>query len=207
MSEFKDLSDRYRQQMLELYKKHPQMSPPEPPPTLDLPEELPLDERFPPPEDLPFLHPQEPPLDIEPDPIPTQPTTNLDSVGYLKVVATSADRTVPVPQASVIISRVVGGGEEILYSLITDDNGETPTVALPTVSAKMSQTPNYSKDGYTLFAIYNVSTYLNGYFEVKNVGVPIFSGVTSIQRVNLIPLPIHTQGRKTITFDEHEPYL
>lgn len=250
MNDFKDVSDKYIRQMMDLYKRHPQAMPsdghtgdevtpiedetlkvPKSEPTVEeVPEDVsqvqdtqslppiettlpldggsPLEERFPPPERLPFLTPSEnvPPLEKVSAKVESQPL-DLDSVGYLQVVVSSADQAIPTFGASVIVSKTVGEGEEILYSFMTDENGETPVFELPTVDAKMSQSPDLSNDGHRPYAVYNVSTYAIDYFQVKNLNVPIFSGITSIQRVNMIPLPVHTQERKVITYSEYEPNL
>lgn len=253
MNDFKDMSDRYKQQMMDLYKRHPQVMPKNsvldnnpmprentpiettPPVTHDIPiekttsqdnevstpvesspplkdaqpsNEVPIEERFPPPEDLPFLNSKEdtpPPKELLPNVELQQP--DLNSVGYLKVVTTSAEQTIPVPEVSVIISREVDGNTEILYSLMTNEVGETPVIELPTVSAEMSQNPSSSANGYKPYAIYNISTYMANYFQVKNLNVPIFAGITSIQKVNMIPLPTHNHERKVITYSQTEPNL
>lgn len=251
MNDFKNISDKYKQQMLDLYKKNPQIVPTanslnqnplnitDNPQTVkdtdnmninsqdikdvplttttdtDIPntDDIPLDEKFPPPEPMPFLNQQQDQIqDIPPTKTEIAPNTelqqpNLNSVGYLKIVTTSADQTIPIPEVSVIISKTNNGNEEILYSLMTNQSGETPVIELPTPSAMMSQTPQSSNNGVKPYAMYNISTYLDGYFQVKNLNVPIFAGITSIQRVNMIPLPLHTSERKVITFSETEPNL
>jgi hypothetical protein len=127
--------------------------------------------------------------------------------GYLKVIATSAEGTIPLDNVSVIVSQVIGNQQDIFYTLLTNASGETTIVELPTPAKSLSEKP---MDGSTKpYAEYNISTYLHGYFQVTNTKVPIFSGVTSIQRVNMIPLPSYTDERKVInlTLQDNEPNL
>lgn len=242
MNDFKNISDKYKQQMMDLYKRNPQVMPtlsnfsdnpiekkdvPKEPITEDtkpiessvdtspqdestpMNDDIPLEEKYPPPvippfiyeDDTPTLPPKEDISNVEVQ----QP--NLNSIGYLKVITTSANETLPISEASVIISKTENGKENLLYSLFTNANGETPIIALPTPSAEMSQSPENIGNGIKPYANYNISTYLDGYYQVKNLNVPIFAGITSIQRVNMIPLPVHTHERKVITFSETEPNL
>lgn len=218
MNDFKDVSDRYRQQMLDLYKRYPKPSPqddnvpivPDTPTTLQEPTPIDcsnedsntsIEDRYPEPILPPFIYQGQP--DDSPN---TLPQDSPPQYGYLKVVATSAEGTIPLADVSVIVSQNVAQRHEILYTLLTDASGETPVVELPTPPKVLSESPN---DTVKPYAQYDVSTYLHGYFQVTNSRVPIFSGVTSIQRVNMVPLPSYTDERKTInlTIEESEPDL
>ena len=50
------------------------------------------------------------------------------------------------------------------------------------------------------FATYNVDVQLDGYFPATAQQVPIFDGITSVQPINLIPLP------KNGTTDRYDLY-
>ena len=89
---------------------------------------------------------------------------------------------------------------------VTNDNGETEIVKLPAPPKKLSESPNADKN-LKPYAQYKISAYLNGYYQIVNSTVPIFSGVTSIQRINMIPLPSYTTERKVINIAESEPNL
>lgn len=256
MNDFKNMSERYRQQMLDLYNRYPKDIPSpnkntnnnsnidvpkdinntnntintilptqdiknvtdtnnmntnqnmqpttENPPTEDT---TPIEERYPQPVIPPFIyqsnHPEDTATTNETTPVENQP----DGIGYLKVIVTSANKTIPLPNVSVIVSKEVDGGDEILYSLLTNDSGETSIVELSAPPRSLSESPSTS--GVKPYSEYKISTYLNGYFQVINLRVPIFSGITSIQNINLIPLPSHTIERlvNTITIPESEPNL
>lgn len=248
MNDFKNMSERYRQQMLDLYNRYPKDIPlpnkntnnnsnidvPKDinntintiPPTQDIKnvtdtnnmntnqnmqppteDSTPIEERYPQPVIPPFIyqynHPEDTATTNETAPVETQP----DGIGYLKVIVTSANKTIPLSNVSVIVSKEVDGGDEILYSLLTNDSGETSIVELSAPPRSLSESPSTS--GVKPYSEYKISTYLNGYFQVINLRVPIFSGITSIQNINLVPLPSYTIERlvNTITIPESEPNL
>jgi hypothetical protein len=239
MDDFKNVSDRYRQQMLDLYNRTPKEDynvnpvsdmpsnipnapvepiPPtpttiqQPTPMDDCPNDnednIPIEEKYPPPTLPPFIYQDtNPPTQTEVLPTPTIEDNSPPEFGYLRVVTTSAEGTIPLWDVSVIVSKTVGDHEEILYTLLTNESGETDTIELEAPNASLSRQP--SNGMVKPYAEYNVSAYLHGYFQVVNSKVPIFAGITSIQRVNMIPLPSYTDERKivTITIPESEPNL
>ena len=54
------------------------------------------------------------------------------------------------------------------------------------------------------FYVYNIDTDKAGYGSVRNIGVPVFPGVTSVQLVELTPSPEGAVGRygDKITYNE-----
>jgi hypothetical protein len=85
------------------------------------------------------------------------------------------------------IARITGGEEsnrDIARSLITDNDGITPKVKLPTPKRSYSLTP---EDEESPFALYDVEVTAEGYFTKRIIGVAIFSGINAILPVNMIP--------------------
>lgn len=109
---------------------------------------------------------------------------NYDDFGTLKIRATSASGAIPISGA---IARITGGEEsnrDIAKSLITDSDGITPKVKLPTPKRSYSLTP---EDEESPFALYDVEVTAEGYFTKRIIGVAIFSGINAILPVNMIP--------------------
>lgn len=107
--------------------------------------------------------------------------------GYLRIKTSTAGNAFPVSGAIVYIKSYTEGNEDggdVLYSLRTDEDGLTETVALPAPSREYTLSPGSDK----VFSEYNIEIKKDGYYPVENIGVPIFDGVTSIQPVELIPL-------------------
>ncbi len=112
----------------------------------------------------------------------------LDNFGSLSVRTYTAGGALPVANATV---RIRGADEDnrfISYSLITDEDGMTVAVELPTYNKELSLTPEPEAPPY---ATYNIEVFAEGYTPKRIMGVPIFSGVYSLQPVSLLP---HSSG-------------
>ena len=108
---------------------------------------------------------------------------NNESAGYLKVQVTSAGGAFPVEGAQVNVSDSDGGA---VASLRTDRSGLTPTISLTAPPRSLSQRPE--NGGEIPYSTYTVQVVRDGYFSAEDYFVPVFDTVTSIQKVNLIPL-------------------
>lgn len=113
---------------------------------------------------------------------------NQESIGFLEVTAKTASGALPVEGAKVSIYEYLpsedGANGKLLYSIITDEDGRTPRLALGTKNKELSMTPGNKNP----FSVYNISVEREGFYNNRYVNVPIFQGVTSIQPVELIPL-------------------
>ena len=110
---------------------------------------------------------------------------NFDDFGTLRVRATSASGAIPISGA---IVRIMGGEEgnrSITKSLITDRDGITVKVDLPTPKRIYSLTPEETESP---FALYDVEVTADGYYHKKIVGIAIFPGINAILPVNMIPV-------------------
>ena len=100
--------------------------------------------------------------------------------GYLKVVVSTADGALPVKEARVVI-RGEDGRELVLF---TDESGETERVSLGAPARAVSQ----AAGGTNPFAVYRVTVDKEGFYPHLTGVVPIFSGVSARQNINLIGL-------------------
>lgn len=112
--------------------------------------------------------------------------------GYLRVRVSSAGGAFPEAGASVMIFTDDENASKVVKSLITDLSGQTEIVALETPAKALSEEPGNTKP----YATYNVRVTKTGFYPVESVGVPVFDGITSLQRINLIPRS---------EFDEYSP--
>lgn len=110
---------------------------------------------------------------------------NEQEYGNLIVKVTTARGVLPLEGATVLISDDENKNQ-ILYSLRTGNDGLTPKVRLPAPPRSLSEAP--STDGEKVYASYNILTSMPGYYSVENVRAPIFSGITSFQTVDLVPV-------------------
>ena len=109
----------------------------------------------------------------------------VDSVGYLTVRVSTASGAIPLEGVAVNVRGADVESSAVIYSLTTDSDGLTPTVALAAPPRENSQAP--SEDVPT-YAVYNLDVFLDGYSPAFFHNVPIFSGINSVQPVILLPL-------------------
>lgn len=106
------------------------------------------------------------------------------AIGYLtfEVFNDSPVRgRVPVPNAKITISKLLGDDYYISKIISTDDDGETKPVPLPTVSREVSMQPGEGRVNTN----YNISVEVPGFIRKDIYDVQIFEGITSVQRVPL----------------------
>ena len=73
----------------------------------------------------------------------------------------------------------------ISYSLITDRDGLTESVNLPAPNVDFSLSPSPNEKPY---AQYDVEITAPGYYSKIINGLSVFSGIESIQLINMIPV-------------------
>ena len=110
--------------------------------------------------------------------------TEQNEVGYLTVRVSTAGGAIPLANASVNIRGGSVDDSSIIYSLLTNSDGLTKTVALNAPPRSDSLTP---QDQTPPYSVYNVDVYAKGYTPAFFHNVPIFSGINSIQPAILVP--------------------
>ena len=108
----------------------------------------------------------------------------LDSSGTMTVRAYTAGGALPVEGAVV---RITGASEDnrlVAYSVLTDRDGLTEKITLPAPSVNYSLSPDPAELPY---ALYDVEISAPGYYTKRINGIGVFSGVNSMQLINMIP--------------------
>ena len=125
--------------------------------------------------------------------------------GYLIVRASTASGAIPVEGVTVIVQGRDEENSNVFLSLITDRDGLTQKITLPTVSRDESLSPSANIKPYSL---YNIEVYKDGYYPQHYSGVAIFEGITAVQNARIIPLsefePSYPHGRGEQVFDSYE---
>ncbi|MBQ8371950.1 MAG: hypothetical protein IJX38_03315 [Clostridia bacterium] len=114
-----------------------------------------------------------------------------NSSGALMVRVYIADEAVPIEGAVVRISGAEESNAEVQHSLLTDSDGVTPTVSLPTPPKSGSLAPNSPTAAY---AIYDVIVGADGFYTKRIRSVAVFSGVLAVLPVNMIPFVSYADG-------------
>lgn len=112
-------------------------------------------------------------------------------IGFLRVRAETANGSLPVSEAAVIISSVRNGEESVVSFQLTDKSGLTPAVALPAPPKADSQTP----DSRLPFSDYTVTVRHPMYYTEIFNDAQIFGGETTFLSAELTPLPEYVNER------------
>lgn len=112
--------------------------------------------------------------------------------GHLVFQITTAGGAIPLSGAEIIVRRFRsasdGNGGEVVAVLHSRSDGKTELLALPAPARGYSLEP--ARDGMPIpYALYDADINLNGYGTQSYIRIPVFDGITSIQRASLIPLP------------------
>ena len=125
-----------------------------------------------------------------------------NDVGYLTVRVSTAGGAIPLENASVNVRGGSVDDSSIIYSLLTNSDGLTRTVALSAPPRSSSLTP---QDQTPPYAVYNVDVYAKGYAPAFFHNVPIFSGINSVQPAILVPTIENAQYGSSSNYPDIPP--
>jgi len=101
--------------------------------------------------------------------------------GFLRIWATTAGQSLPVQGVPI---RIYDESGKLIHVLRTGEGGLTPTVELAAPPAAESLSPGGNSRPYTS---YTVVAEMPGFQPVRDLTVPIFDGITSVQPLQLLP--------------------
>ena len=116
---------------------------------------------------------------------------NYDGTGKIRVRAYTADGALPVEGTLVKIYGADEYNKDVKYSLITDSNGITDEISVPTPSKQYSTSPGALENPY---AVYNVELAKDGYYPKRIDNVPVFSDVKAFLPIEMMPLAYSENG-------------
>lgn len=105
------------------------------------------------------------------------------SVGYLTIKVSTARGAIPLAGATVNIRSNEDDSSTVLYSLLSDNDGRTPQVSLPTPPKVNSDAPG----GASAYSTYNIDVFKEGYVPLYFHNVPVFPAVISVQPAVMVP--------------------
>ena len=149
--------------------------------------------------------PEQPPKPAAP--AEQQPTASPDreegdtGTAMMVVRTFTAREALPVGGALVIISRNVQGQPTLQWMGLTDESGNTPSIPLPAPPASLSEEPGNPQP----YATYTIQAAKDGFYTAEFRGVPVFAGVSTVQPVEMIPLPEQADGSRSMIVVEREP--
>ncbi len=127
---------------------------------------------------------------------------NLNSNGGLIVSVTTLRGIKGVPDAKVTIFTGTPENYEIIAEDVTDSSGKTGRFLLPTKEKSLSEQVDTGALKVRPYSLYNVAVSADGYARQLNLNIPIFSGVTTLQNMDITSLSTYGDKDKPIIVDE-----
>ena len=151
-----------------------------------------MERNIPIPEPRPLPRPSSPAPSTRPSDGDRSDTRPMTGQGSLVFQITTAGGAIPLEGAEITLrasrSASDGNGGEVIAVLYSDSNGKSEVLTLPAPARMLSLEP--ARDGAPVpYALYNADVKLRGFYGQSYIRIPIFDGITSIQRASLIPLP------------------
>lgn len=121
-----------------------------------------------------------------------RPAADMTGQGRLVFQITTASGAIPLEGAEIILrkfrSSSDGNGGEVVAVLYSGPDGKTEVLPLPAPARVLSLEP--ARDGAPVpYALYDAEVNLDNFYTQSYIRIPVFDGITSIQRATLIPLP------------------
>ncbi|MBQ8170380.1 MAG: hypothetical protein IJZ95_00165 [Oscillospiraceae bacterium] len=120
--------------------------------------------------------------------------------GMVRFRTYTARGALPVPNVRIVVSKTIGGKKHVFYSLTTDESGQTAVISLPAPPKELSEAPD---SAVTPYSVYDAEVTAQGFSTVIIKALPVFDGITSVQRIALVP----DVGQVTEITPETEPDL
>lgn len=127
-----------------------------------------------------------------------------DGTGGLQVNVTTLSRLYPVKGALITVFTGPFSAPSVIEVGTTDDSGKSDVFILPTPPRSESQ--QAENGGEIPYANYNVSVRSDGYVEQIALGVPVFSGVISVQGFDLVSIAAAGSHTRPQIINENNDY-
>lgn len=138
-----------------------------------------------------------------PDTALVNPQTLTNSTGRLTAIVTTLRTLYPVPGAKVTVFTGNYDDMTVLDTAFTDSSGRTEAFILPAPNRDLSLTSGASDKPY---ASYNMLVQADGYIDNIHLNIPVFSGVYSLQRSNMMLRETAGENKGPQIFDEAQQY-
>ncbi|MBR7133526.1 MAG: hypothetical protein IKD04_08335 [Clostridia bacterium] len=134
---------------------------------------------------------------------PVQNSLPANQVGRLIAVVSTLRSLYPLEGARVTVFKGEPQNMQVIGTLVTDQSGRTGSFVLETPAKEISLD---SAETEIPYAIYNMLVQAEGFRDNIHLNIPVFSGVTSIQRSNMMLLETAGEDKGAQIFDEAQQY-
>lgn len=142
-------------------------------------------------------------LTIENKQMPSSNENTGSPTGQLIAIVTTIRSIYPVEGAKITVFTGTVDRKNIISTALTDQSGRTEPFILPTPPSQLSLDSQNTKIPY---AIYNMLIQAEGYVDTIHLNILVFSGVTSLQRTQLLLLETAGEDASVRIFDQTQQY-
>ncbi len=116
----------------------------------------------------------------------SSPPSEVESayIGYLRVFTFTGQSAEPIEGATVAVTRPQADGQELYATTITNADGFTPALPLPSVSPALTMRPDIPNP----YIAYDVRVSAPGFRPVIYENIPVYGNNFVTQSANLLPL-------------------
>lgn len=107
------------------------------------------------------------------------------NTGGILVITTTLRGLYPVEGALVTVFTGEGNEKVVMQTSVTDESGKSDVIRLTTPPKYLSESAGSVELPY---AEYNISVVADGYIEQTMLAVPVFPGIISTQKADLVPI-------------------
>lgn len=132
---------------------------------------------------------------------PTVPDNNAN--GSILAFVTTLRAIYPIEGAKVTIFTGNLDDMQIIATGRTDQSGKSPVFSLPAPPRNLSESPGISDKPYSS---YNMMVQADGYLDNIHLNIPVFSGVQSVQRSNMMLTETAGENKGPQIFDEGQQF-
>ena len=130
-------------------------------------------------------------------------TASAPEKGRLSANVTSVANIYPVMGARVTVFTGSPDSMTVLDSAITDESGKTRVFLLDAPPKSLSMTSGAPALPYTL---YNLLISADGFLDNIHLNIPVFSGIASVQRSDMLPKAVAGGRTDPIIFNEFSSF-
>ena len=123
--------------------------------------------------------------------------------GRLSATVTSVANIYPVRGARVTVFTGSPDSMTVLDSAVTDESGKTRVFLLDAPPKSLSMTSGAPALPYTL---YNLLISADGFLDNIHLNIPVFSGIASVQRSDMLPKAVAGGRTDPIIFNEFSSF-
>lgn len=123
--------------------------------------------------------------------------------GLLSAAVTAVAGIYPVSGARVTVFTGSPENMTVLESDTTDNSGKTKQFRLTAPARELSMNAGATAAPYTL---YNLLVSADGFLDNIHLNIPIFSGITSVQKSDLLPKSVAGGRTEPIIFNEYSSF-